>query len=235
MPFWESSLFWGIVGLVGGLAVAVFFFILGKSRRVLGYDITSTPLVTEKMTDIPGLSVTLDGRPVQNLTSTTVKFTNEGNQTITLSDFAAREPLSISFSGGLLNTWYGHFVSSQNPNSTPTLEIIDDTTMNVEFDFLKPKQAFAVTLLHDGEFSVAGELKSGAVRKSGRYANRLLKKFEVFIGFGLGVAFLAAYIALLDIFSNLNNPDLSFWLSCMILAIALPLFILLLKDFVIKD
>ena len=33
MPFWESSIFWGIAGIAVSVAVSTFFFVYGKCRK----------------------------------------------------------------------------------------------------------------------------------------------------------------------------------------------------------
>lgn len=165
MPFWESSLFWGIAGIVAGFVVATFFFLIGKNKKILEYQVTSTNLITKDMAEIPGINITLDGQPVANLISSTVKFMNAGNQTIVPDDFATLEPLGIGVEKHLLSLQHGYHISSDNPNSCPLIKAIDDKTINIEFDFLKPKQSFLVTVLHDGDISIFGELKAGKTRE----------------------------------------------------------------------
>lgn len=165
MMLWESSAFWGIAGIIGGIVVATFFFVVQRKIKILEYQVDSTKLITDEMINIPGIKITLDSQPVRNLTSTTIKFTNSGNQTITSDDFATLAPLGISVTGRFFNIQHGYHTTSDNPNSIPFVKTLDDKTVNIEFDFLKQKQSCSITILHDGALSVLGELKSGKIRK----------------------------------------------------------------------
>ena len=165
MPFWESSIFWGIAGIVAGIIVATFFFLIGQNKKLLEYQVITANLVTKDITNIPGISIMLDGEPLEDLVSTTIKFTNSGNQTIVPDDFATLEPLGATVTGQFLSAKHGYQVSCDNPNSCPYIKIINDNTANIDFDFLKPKQSFTITLWHSGILSVLGELKAGRRRK----------------------------------------------------------------------
>lgn len=163
MPNMDCGTFWTIVGnLISliGLIAAVVFFILGKKKILLQYATSTTPLVTEKMAAILNDRISIDGQPIKNLDSTTIRFVNSGNQPITSTDFAEQDRLRIVLSGEL----YGFDVSKGNQKLTPTLAPIDSKTINIVFENLKPKQYFAVTLLHDGSLNVYGELKTGDIR-----------------------------------------------------------------------
>lgn len=172
MPWNDSGTLLGIAGLVVGLIgiiVSVVLYFRSKCKKTLGYTIDSTQLISKKMTGIPKLKVSIDDQPVETLSSTTILFFNAGNQSIVLSDFAIKEPLGISITGRL----HSYDVSADNPNSTPTLQPIKDKTFYVKFDFLKQKQSFSITLLHDGTVSVFGELTNGEVRKYRNLTERI--------------------------------------------------------------
>jgi len=161
MLFWESNVFWGVAGIVAGVVVATFYFLIGKSNKLLEYEVISTNLITDNITNIPGISIMLDGKSIENLVSTTIKFINSGNQTIVSGDFAVLEPLSVTVTGQFLSTKHGYQVSCDNPNSFPFIKIVNNKTANIEFDFLKPKQSLTITIWHSGKLSVLGELKTG--------------------------------------------------------------------------
>lgn len=145
------------------LILSIVFFLAGRKKRSLMYKISSTPLVTDKMTDIPGLEVLFEGQPMKNITSTTVEFFNTGNQLLEPSDFATLQPLSLNTNGQFLLGKSGVQVRAENPNSIPNFELSDDHTGNLTFDFLEPKKLFEITMLHTGELTVIGELKEGTV------------------------------------------------------------------------
>lgn len=178
MPLWESTPFWGIAGLVGGFLVAALFFLMGKSRKVLEYEINSTCLISKEMAEVPGLKILFEDKPIQNLTSTTVKFINSGNETIDYADFATRAPLCIKNSVPLLDSSHGYRIGASNQNSAPFVKKLDETSIQIGFEYLKPKESFTVIFLHDGDLSVLGELKSGRIRK---YHNRNIRLSLLFI------------------------------------------------------
>lgn len=161
MPQLDSSVFWGITGIVIGIITSTIFFLLGKKKTVLEYEIDSTQLITKEMASIPNLKVTIDGQSIEGLASTTIRFINSGNQRISRSDFVTNDQLRIIIFGQL----YASEVFSDNPNSRPSIKTFDAVEYYVTFDYLKPKQSFSVTLVHSGELRIWGELKTGTLRK----------------------------------------------------------------------
>lgn len=166
MPFEVTSEFLTLLGTIisaVALILAILFFLFQRKKRSLLYKISSTPLVTDKMTDIPGLEVRFGGQPMKNITSTTVEFFNIGNQLLEPKHFALLQPLRFSVSGQFLLGQTGVQTKADNPNSVPNIELIDDHTGKLTFDFLEPKKSFTITLLHTDELTVHGELKGGSV------------------------------------------------------------------------
>lgn len=209
MPFEGISEFLTLLGTIISaiaLILSIIFFLSGRKKRSLMYKISSTPLVTDEMTDIPGLEVLFEGQSMKNITSTTVKFFNSGNQLLEPSDFAARQPLRLSVSGQFLLGQSGAQAKADNLSSTPNFELSDDHTGNLAFDFLEPKKRFAITLLHTGELNVAGELKGGSVtayRPGPGWIDLLwiiIASIEVLLAFGV-----IAIISFID-----QNPTLLF-------------------------
>ena len=172
MPEYSSSDLLGIAGLVVGLigiSVSVFLYFRSKNKKILEYRIDSTQLITESMTHIPNLKVIIGDQPVETLISTTIEFVNSGNQSIVASDFAIKEPLGISTTGHL----HSYDVFTDNPNSLPSLQTVNDNNFSNAFVFLKEKQTFSITLLHDGNLTVLGELKTGKIREYRKRFTRL--------------------------------------------------------------
>lgn len=166
MPLFESFDLWSIggfaVGIVG-IILAIVFYFRGKNRKILEYEMHSTNLITEDMANIPGISISLNGQPVSNLISTTIRFINTGNQTILSDDFATLEPLGILAERQFFNTNQGISVYSDNPNSIPHIKTMNTNGNNqyIEVEFIKPKESISITLLHDGPLTISGDLKSG--------------------------------------------------------------------------
>lgn len=166
MPFWESSIFWGIAGIVGGFIVAAFFFYVGKAKKSLVYQISTSALITDEINSTPGIKISVGNEPAVNVTSTTITFINGGNQTINSSDFASLSPLQIITSEHFFNAENidVSYIKTRNKALNPKIRVIEKNRIIVEFEYLKPKQEFEITVLHDGELSVSGDLKTGILQ-----------------------------------------------------------------------
>ena len=194
MPQFDSSAFWGIAGIIVGILVATFFFAIGKKRTLLQHQSTATPLITNKMAEIPGISITIYGHPVKNLVSTIIEFRNLGNQPVSSADFAEQDKLRIVLAGEL----YSYDVSKGNQKLVPALDLVDNKTINIAFENLKPKQYFTVTIWHDGSLDVFGELKTGEMQEYNDLQHNAIIKLIVISIFLLLVLAIAVY----DHFSN---------------------------------
>lgn len=157
MPQLDPSAFWGIAGIVAGIIVATFFFLLGKKKTLLRCIISHTSVLTEQMSGILNDHISIDGHPIKSLAETTIMFINSGNQRIRSSDFSEQEPLCITLSGHL----YGYDLLPGNRVLLPKIDLVDEKVLNVTFENLKPKQYFYVTILHDDSLYVSGELTTG--------------------------------------------------------------------------
>lgn len=160
MPWWESSLFWGVVGIVVGFLISTIYYLIGKERISMKHHITSKSIITKETLEAAGVNLVFDNQPINQLIETTVKFTNSGNRTIEPLHYAIKEPLGIYVLGHL----FRYSVWAENRNSIPDIEPIDNDKYKIEFDFLKPKQAFSIKLFHDGAVDVFGELRFGSSR-----------------------------------------------------------------------
>ena len=157
MPFWESSAFWGIAGIVVGFLGSTIYYFVGKERYSMKHQITTKQIVTKEITNIPEVKVSFDDRVIEELTESTIKFVNSGNQIITPHDYAAKEPLGVHISGHL----YKYSTSAENSNSVPEIKPFGKNKYKIEFDFLKPKQSFSIVMFHDGNITIFGDLIEG--------------------------------------------------------------------------
>lgn len=158
-----------IIG-IGGLLVGIWGSYIGHKGRqiqILEYNSSTSPIITNKINNIPELEITVGGEFVSDLALTKIEFTSRGNSTIKGSDFATLAPLQVISTGHFFNleTINEKSISSDNPNLNPTVKVVDKKTLNITFEYLKPKQSFSISILHDGEVSIAGDLKSGKLRQ----------------------------------------------------------------------
>lgn len=171
MDFLKSLLEPGtIVGIIGAAIGLWGLWSAYKAKRtqVLEYEITSTQILTNGANNIPGLQIVVgDEFASSNLTSSEIEFCNRGNTTIHQRDFPSKAKLRIITSGRFFNieTINKDLIKSSNPALNPDIDIINDETLEISFEYLKPKEKFSLSVLHDGEICVKGDLKSGKIRQ----------------------------------------------------------------------
>lgn len=170
MYFDPVSTFWGIMGIVAGVLISELFFVRGKSRKLLEYQLNSTKLITQDAAKTPNVMISVADELISDLTSTTVKFTNTGNTSIkgslnsSDSDVAA---IKIASSGHFFNIDEISIecIDSEKEYLMPMATVSDDHKLvSIDFSHIKPKNSFCVTVLHDGQATVSGELKTGDFR-----------------------------------------------------------------------
>ena len=213
MPFGETSFFWGIAGIVGGFIVAAFFFYIGKSKKSLVYQILTANLITDEINNLPGLKISVGDEPATNLASTTVKFINNGNQTISSSDFASLSPLHITASKHIFNIANidTSYIKARNKTLNPSINVVGNDSIIIGFEYLKPKQEFEITVLHDGKLSVGGDLKSGSFQNYDSALRRPNRKYisEILIPVLGGIIAIIATSMTLFSFGHLNDNNLN--------------------------
>lgn len=176
MNFLQSPIAQHVISGLIGFCVSALFFFLGKKRKRLKYSVYSTALITNTIPDIPGLSISLHGQPIENLTMTKVIFENIGNQNIESSDFALSSPLHIVTDGKFFDSAQSLTVKSKDGlDSSFDARYQSEQEILISFDFVKPKQDFSIYLLHSGTLSVTGTLKSGKT-----ISDDFLNKYEKF-------------------------------------------------------
>ena len=99
-------------------------------------------------------------------TSSSIIIANTGNDLIEIDDIIPSAPITFSTSNKFLtNNIDEYVVTSSNKKISASLKKINDSTLQLVFDFLRPKDNIKVTLLHDGIIDIEGELKIGMIKK----------------------------------------------------------------------
>ncbi len=165
---WNSSVLWGIVGLIGGGAISSFFYFIGKKRIKLSYDIITTTLVSCNATKIKDLNIQYKEKPIYNLYTSTLKIKNIGNCIIEPSDFAPSTPLSLITDGEfLISEDTGTQILTENNfnNVSPLLEIDNDVCRKsiIQFDYIAKNETISCTVFHTGTVYLSGKLKEGQI------------------------------------------------------------------------
>lgn len=182
---WNSSILWGIIGIL----VTIFFYKLDQRTKKLIYTKNSQSLITDTISKIDGLNITYFKKPIKNLTSTTIKIKSTGKDIIEMSDFAQLSPLSLKTDGKFVSQSVE--ISNSNPLNPIEFNCINDSTIQLKYDYFKRNDLITITLFHTGNLTVTGELKKGKIVSS----DSINKKKNIFniidlIGISLGIIFI---------------------------------------------
>ena len=154
---WNSSALWGI----GGFLISLFFFHMGKKRKILSYKIQSTKLITEQISEIPNLEILYNNIKINNLTATNIEIKNVGNDVVEEDNFASLSPLKLQIDEGEIFSSYC-VTDLTNKNINVSLDK-DNCDIFIHFEFIKPKSSFSILIYHTGNLTLSGELKFGQV------------------------------------------------------------------------
>lgn len=159
----ESDWAWSVLSIctVIGVPLSIFFGIksLPKKKKLL-YNTTTNPLITNSMSNIDGLYVSIDGIQIENLSSTTIVFSNMGKDNIDFSDFSTEKPLCINIQNGTFANLkdIDNYVSEKHLKNDNHVNCskLSDSQIKIDFEFLKPRDNFKVIFLHTGAVEVQG-------------------------------------------------------------------------------
>lgn len=164
---------WQTILSISGIILTIFFGILsyvfyrkGIKKKKLLITSNSTVLVSEDLSNYNGLQISYNNEEVKTLTSTTITIRNIGNDVIESTDITPSDPIVILTSNKFLSINGEEYkVASSNKKVTTSLQKINDSKLQLSFDFLNPKNELSITLLHNGNIHVNGDLKNGNVDK----------------------------------------------------------------------
>lgn len=150
------TMFFGVLSFV--------FYRKGIKKKKLLIIAKSTLLISQNLSNYSGLKISYNNEEIQSLSSTTIIIKNTGNDIIESSDITPIVPINILTSDRfLLIDSDKYHVSTSNDKTNPTIEEKDNSNLVVHFDFIKPKDTISITLLHNGDISVSGDLKDGDI------------------------------------------------------------------------
>lgn len=179
---WNSGILWGIIGLFGGFLISLLFYVIGKKRQRLYYEIETYPIISDKVSQIKGLEIRYHSNEIENLYYSTITIDNGGNTIIEKGDFAPSCPLSISTDGYFLvdeNNKMALFSSNRINNishmhapiakhTIPHVFDSEDSALQrksiiINFDYIAKNEEITCALFHTGKISFNGVLKDGKV------------------------------------------------------------------------
>lgn len=74
---WESSILWGMIGLIATIFFGYIFYIKSIKNKSLSIFTTSDTLVSESLTKYKGLKIFYNKKPIKELVSTTITIKNK--------------------------------------------------------------------------------------------------------------------------------------------------------------
>lgn len=161
---WNSSILWGIIGLIGGFLVSLLFFTLSKKKRKISYSITTTPIIVKKITKISDLVITYKDKNIDNLSTSYIKIKNIGNDTLELNDFPELNKLSLTTNGVfLINSTNELEITKSNKFMKMNPLLITPNKIELAFDYFDSKNEISFSVFHTGDINVCGSIKNGKI------------------------------------------------------------------------
>lgn len=168
---WNSAILWGIISLLStiffGFLFGYIFYKKSIKKKKLYIYVNSNILISEDLSNYEGIKIHYNSEEITTLTSSTIIISNIGNDIIEINDVISSDPIIIKTSEKFLSNNLDEYnLITSNKKVTATLQKIDDSTLQLIFEFLRPKDKIKVTLLHSGIINIEGELKIGAIEKN---------------------------------------------------------------------
>lgn len=94
--------------------------------------------------------------------------------------------------------YIGDEILLDNFNYNIEMKDIDIHNKMLTFDFIRPNGFFCLTVLHNGNLSISGDLKNGRIRKLKVYDASSIKKLCIFAGCSSLLQFLTSFFYILS-------------------------------------
>lgn len=142
----------GIVGLV----YAVYTYRKTRKHKHLDCSFTNANIISNRMSVFPKLDIMYDGKQLDNFTVTKMYVTNLGTEVVRKEDVARLDPLRISMQDAeqLVILDYASIYTT-NRNNNISIDRISDKSVEFTFDYMEPKDSFAIQVLHTGQTAEA--------------------------------------------------------------------------------
>lgn len=194
---WDSSVLWGIIGLVGGFLISLLFFTLSKKQRKLSYSISTTPIIVKKITKISDLVITYKNKDIDNLSTSYIKIKNIGNDTLDVNDFAELNKLSLITDGVfLINSADELEITKSNKYMKVAPTLISTNKIELSFDYFDLKDEVSCSVFHTGNIKVCGSIKNGKIINDTQIEkfNRFRQKIEKIIPILITLIFFISFV-----------------------------------------
>jgi len=210
---WNSSVLWGLIGLIGGFSTSYFFYKLSAKTKKMIYSIKSDILVTNNISKIDGLSISFHNNPITNLSSTTVTLKSIGKDIVEMKDFAKASPLYIQTNGEFLltNNIESTITNNSNPLNQVNPVIITPSKIAIEYDYFSRNDTVIFTFFHTGILNVTGEIKNGTLISDEKNTKKTII-LNTFLYVALSICIM--FIFLVDLIDNGINHYFTNTINC---------------------
>lgn len=154
-----------------GIALAGYFYIKSKPFKLIASASRSFRIISDRSQKVPGLEVSIHGKPASVVTVTRLAIWNTGNRTVDSSDIPSIDPLIIHSTKGA--HIFDIEVTEQTKNANQVSVVKSDASNNyqIHFEYLDPGDGALLNIVHNGkdvdEFTLKGSVKGGKIGKTG--------------------------------------------------------------------
>lgn len=153
-----------IIGAIS-LAAAFYYGVKGKAKKELSYlFVKSERLISNGEKKVPKLHLLFGDKEINDITITTCTVWNTGNQTINSTDLVDGYGLTI-FPEENCRILDAQILAENNPCNRIDFENISEENVEIEFDYMDPKQGATLQIIHEGDFIyIDCQIKGGKLR-----------------------------------------------------------------------
>ncbi len=154
----------GIIMTAITIIVAIVIYRRSQRKKVPTWAFRTTTLIEGYSSHLTDLQVTYKGRIVENLSVSRFALWNAGAETLSGTDIAAANPLSLRVIEPQAVILDARLIATNNASSMPTIAVSPDgQRAPLAFDYLDRDQGAVFQLVHTGTssraLSLAGDLK----------------------------------------------------------------------------
>jgi hypothetical protein len=136
------------VGVLG-LSIAILTYWLSRRYKRISVSRRSFSVIDRRRQPVPRMKIFYDDKPIEDLRITKYLFWNSGKEPIRCSDFPDRERLVISAGQGV-QILEAAILQSRSESCNCRLKQIDDSSYEIQFDYLDPRDGLVIQLSHTG-------------------------------------------------------------------------------------
>lgn len=183
----NSDLVWLILSLctIIGVPLAIYFGRKSQMKKIINAVISSNELIINKQPNISKVKILYDNEVVETLTVTKLTFWSKTPPTINRADIIDDEPLAIfSKNGKILDV---SVLNGDNTSNKVAVSLTNDTTANITFNYLDPKEGGIIQIIHTGDINsidITRKIKGGEV-KIMKYSHKYYMRWQYITILGL--------------------------------------------------